>query len=341
MWRAGRSRPSTDLMRIGSVVNFVTRSPENGPALDLVAEGGTHDENRFSLSGSDSDARLGNCRIAVRVFSPMARCRIRDYRNDNGFLSGEHRWYTQSLFLFGNFNTNDVGEPGPYGSNPLGLYPGLDLISRSKNNTPTAGLHYQNDFTSDARLDITAGFYLNNSFYISPYGDSFNKDIRGYSDARGTFRVLPFWTLATGFTFAREEMENTFVTDTNADIFPLRRDNEGIYLDNHFAFANKFFLNTGLREELFQTFAVPADADNVPARPFFPARDYSRLNPRISGAYLIEPNMRLHASYGYRNSSAGRKRSGVHQQSGSQAGAHGKLRYRHRAALLQKPVFAR
>src|ERR1035438_9981457 len=38
---------------IGSVVNFVTRSPENGPALDIVAEGGTHDENRFAISGSD------------------------------------------------------------------------------------------------------------------------------------------------------------------------------------------------------------------------------------------------------------------------------------------------
>ena len=281
---------------IGSVVNFVTRSPENGPSLDFVAEGGTHDENRFGLSGSFLTHGWG---LAGSVSSLLTNGPVQnsDYRNENVFLSGEHRWYTQSLFLFGNFNTNDVGEPGPYGSNPLGLYPGPDLISRSKNNTPAVGLHYQNDFTSAARLDITAGFYLNNSFYISPYGDSFNKDIRGYSDARGTFRVLPFWTLATGFTFAREEIENTFVTDTNADIFPLRRDNEGIYLDNHFAFANKFFLNAGLREELFQTFALPADADNVPARPFFPARDYSRLNPRISGAYLIEPNMRLHASY--------------------------------------------
>ena len=36
---------------LGSVVNFVTRSPENGPALDVIAEGGTHDENRFAVSG--------------------------------------------------------------------------------------------------------------------------------------------------------------------------------------------------------------------------------------------------------------------------------------------------
>ena len=158
---------------IGSVVNFVTRSPENGPSLDIVAEGGTHDENRFAVSGSILEHGWG---FAGSVSSLLANGPVQnsDYRNDNIFLSAEHRWYTQSLFIFGNFNSNNVGEPGPYGSDPKGLYPGLDLISRSKNNTPTAGLHYQNDFTAKLRLDITAGFFLNNSFYISPYGGSFN-----------------------------------------------------------------------------------------------------------------------------------------------------------------------
>jgi len=36
---------------IGSVVNFVTRSPENGPSLDIVAEGGTHEEIRLQSAG--------------------------------------------------------------------------------------------------------------------------------------------------------------------------------------------------------------------------------------------------------------------------------------------------
>src|SRR5580698_1720457 len=238
---------------IGSVVNFVTRSPENGPALDIVAEGGTHDENRFAISGSFLTHGWG---LAGSLSSLLTNGPVQnsDYRNDNIFLSGERRWYTQSLFVFGNFNSNNVGEPGPYGSNPLGYFPGLDLISRSKNNTPTGGLHYQDDFTSSVRLDVTAGFSLNNSFYISPFGDSFNKDIRPYGDARGTWRVFRFWTLAGGFAFAREEMKNTFVADSNSNPFDLRRDNEGIYLDNHFSLLkNKLFLNAGLREELYQT----------------------------------------------------------------------------------------
>jgi outer membrane cobalamin receptor len=277
---------------IGSVVNFVTRSPENGPALDIVAEGGTHAENRFAVSGSFLTHGWG---LAGSLSSLLTNGPVQnsDYRNDNIFLSGEHRWYTQSLFVFGNFNSNNVGEPGPYGSNPVGLFPGLDLISRSKNNTPTGGLHYQDDFTGNVRLDVTAGFALNNSFYISPYGDSFNKDIRPYGDARGTWRVFPFWTLAGGFAFAREEMKNTFVEDVNSNLFDLRRDNEGIYLDNHFSLLkNKLFLNAGLREELYQTGSIPTET------PAIPAHDYSRLNPKISGAYLLQKNERLHASYG-------------------------------------------
>ncbi len=283
---------------IGSVVNFITRSPENGPALDIIAEGGTHFENRFAVSGSvlEHGWGLAASLSSLRDNGPVANS---DYRNDNIFLSGEHRWYTQSLYLFGNFTSNDVGEPGPYGSNPQGLYAGLDLISRSKDNTPTGGLHYQDDFTANVRLDITAGFSLNNSFYASPFGDSFNKDLRPYGDVRGTWRIASWWTFAEGFAFAREEMRNTYVTDSNSNGFLLRRDNEGIYIDNHFSFFRKLFINAGLREEVFETAPIPADINVYPSgRPAFAARTVSRLNPKISGAYLLPHNVRFHASYG-------------------------------------------
>ena len=282
---------------IGSVVNFETRSPENGPAIDFVTEGGTHDENRDALSGSFLVHGWG---LAGSISSLLTNGPVQNthYRNDDGFLSAEHRWYTQSLFVFGNFNSNDVGEPGPYGSNPKGYFPGLDTISRSSNNTSTGGLHYQDDFTSNVRLDVTAGFFLNNSLYISPYGPSFNKDLRPYGDARETWTVFPWWTLAGGFAFEREEMKNTFVTDSSSNLFPLRRDNEGIYLDNHFAFLGKLFLNLGAREEVFQQFFIPGDENNFPPRPDFAARGYNKFNPRIAGAYLLRPDLRLHASFG-------------------------------------------
>jgi outer membrane cobalamin receptor len=283
---------------IGSVVNFVTRSPANGPSLDVLAEGGTHDENRVSVSGSDMIHGWG---AAGSLSSLLTNGPVRnsDYRNDNIFLSLEHRWYTQNLFTFGDFDSNNVGEPGPFGSNPQGLYPGIDLISRSKNNTSAYGAHYQNDLTETVRLDVTTGFFLNNSFYISPYGDSFNKDIRVYGEARGTWKATSFWTLAGGFAFEREELKNTYISTTDGYVFPFRRDREGIYLENRLTFFRKLFINAGLREEVYETPFIPGDANVYPnGRPNFPARTDSRLNPKISGVYMLQPTVRLHASYG-------------------------------------------
>ncbi|MEP6716089.1 MAG: TonB-dependent receptor plug domain-containing protein, partial [Terriglobia bacterium] len=105
---------------IGSAINLVTRMPEDGPALDLVAEGGTHAENRFAVSGSDlwHNWGLAGSLSSLLDNGPVPNA---DYRNDNIFLSLQHRWRTQNFYAFGNFNSNEVGEPGPYGSNPQKL----------------------------------------------------------------------------------------------------------------------------------------------------------------------------------------------------------------------------
>ena len=280
----------------GSVVNFVTRSPDNGPALDFVAEGGTHNENRFALSGSGLVKGWG---LAASASSLLANGPVRndDTRSDDGFLSLQHRWYTQSLFVFGNFNSNDTGEPGPYGSNPKGYYSGLDLVSRSRNNTSAYGLHYQNDFTDSLRLDVTGGVFLNNSSYMSSYGFSYNKDLRLYGEPRATYKVNKWWTLAGGFAFDREELRNTYVTSSGQN-FLLRRDTEGIYLENRLALNQKLFVNIGAREEIIRTPTIPGEPGGYPPRPAFAASTVKKTNPKISGAYQLDGVTRLHASYG-------------------------------------------
>ncbi|MDP9170869.1 MAG: TonB-dependent receptor, partial [Acidobacteriota bacterium] len=158
---------------------------------------------------------------------------------------------------------------------------------------------YQDDFSDKLRADVFAGFNLNNSFYQSPYGGSYNKDIRGYGEARGTYTINKYWTAAAGFAFTREEMKNTFVTDSSFRSFLLRRDNEGIYLENRIAlFQNRLYLNAGLREEVYRTPLVPANPFGFPARPLFPARTDTKLNPKISGSYSLDAATRLHASFG-------------------------------------------
>lgn len=281
---------------LGSVVSINTRSPGNGPALDFVAEGGTHAENRFALSGGTMLSRGWG--IAGSFSSLLANGPVQnsDYRNDSGLLALDRRWRTQKLSLFGNFMSNDVGEPGPYGSNPVGLYGGIDLISRSKNNTSTYGAHYSNELASNLRIDLMAGIFWNNNLYLSPYGPSFNKDLSGNGEARATYTVNKVWSAAVGVAFHREEMRNSYVNTTDGADFLLRRDDVSEYFENRFTIG-RFYLNAGVRSESYRMPIVPGNAFGFPPRPEFPARTDTKISPKISGAYLAMPGTRIHASY--------------------------------------------
>jgi outer membrane cobalamin receptor len=282
---------------LGSVVSFETRSPTSGPALDLVAEGGTHAENRFALSGEAMLARNWGLAASFSSLNSNGAVLNSDYRNYNGLLALDHRWRTQKLSLFGNFDSNDVGEPGPYGSNPQGYFSGLDLISRSKNNTSVYGVHYNNDLTDHLRIDLMGGIFWNNNLYISPYGPSFNKDLTVNGEGRITYAVSKAWTIAGGYVFRREEMRNTYVNTTDGSSFLLRRDDNSEYLENRLTLG-RLFVNVGVRADSYTTPLIPGNAFGFPPRPDFPARTDVKVSPKISAAYVVRPGTRIHASYG-------------------------------------------
>ena len=280
-----------------SVVSFETRAPESGPALDFVAEGGTHAENRVSVSGETMLTRGWGIAASFSNLLGNGPVQNSDYRNNSGLLAIDHRWHTQKLSIFGNFDSNNVGEPGPYGSNPVGLFSGLDLISRSKNNTSTYGVHYTDELSSNLRIDLLGGIFWNNSLYLSPFGTSFNKDLSGNAEARATYALSKVWTVAGGFVFHREEMRNTYVNTTDGADFLLRRDDVSEYLENRLTFGH-IYINLGVRSETFQMPFVPGNAFGFPARPDFPARTDTEVSPKLSAAYLVKPGTRLHGSYG-------------------------------------------
>lgn len=274
------------------VVSFVTRSPENGPRLDLVAEGGTYGERRFAISGSGLVKGIGISGSLSRLDynGPVQNS---DFMNENVFLNVTKKWTHQSISAFGNYDANDTGEPGPYGSNPLHLYSGIDTVSRSRNYFSDYGLHYQIDLTPSVRQEFFGSFFLNNSPYISPYGYSYNKDIRGQAEERTSWNVAKYWTMAAGFVFAREEMKNTYITDASSRNYPLRRDEEGLYWDNQFQIGRHFYLNAGVRADFFQQPLIPP----TQYRATLPAQDYFRVNPKVSAAYMMGA-ARLHGSFG-------------------------------------------
>jgi outer membrane receptor protein involved in Fe transport len=275
------------------VINFVTRQPDQGPNLDVLAEGGTYRERRFGAGGGARVAGFGFAASASRLDDdgPVANS---DYHNRNLVLSVIRRFGRHSIAFHGNVDSNNVGEPGPWGSDPAHTFTGIDLVSRSRNNFSDYAAHYQIDISPRAREEILGSFFLNNNGYTSAYGFSFNKDLRGQAESRTIVNVTRWYTAAFGAAGALEEIRNTYITDASFSAFPIRRNDTAVYLENRLVFGGRLFVNLGARGEFIRTGAIPADGYT---RPYFPAQTIGTANPKVAAAY-VRGRTRLHTSFG-------------------------------------------
>ena len=276
------------------VVDFITKQPGASPQLDVLAEGGTYGEHRFGVTGSGTVGGFGILASASRIDTD-GPVRNSDYRNENALLNIGRRFGRQSFSVHALFDSNAVGEPGPWGSNPKGVFTGIDTISREKNNFGEYGGHYAIDISGRVRQELFGSFFVDNSGYTSPFGFSYNKDLRGQGEARTIVSVTRHYVAAFGFVAGREDVKNTYISDAGFESFPIKRTDLAGYLENRFEIGGKLFLNAGVRVEWIRTPSIPTDGFS---RPLFPQNTVSRANPKLSAAYLPAQNTRFHASFG-------------------------------------------
>jgi outer membrane receptor protein involved in Fe transport len=276
------------------VIDFVTRKPEASPEIELLAEGGSYDERRFGIAASGMLAGFGIAASASRIDDDGLAAN-NDYRNEDLMLNVTRRFGRQSFGFHGDFDSNDVGEPGAYGSDPKHTFTGIDLVSRAKNSFSDYAAHYEADLSARVRQEVNGSFFLDNNSFRSPLGFSFNKDVRGQAEARTIVSVARHYTAALGVSLGREEVKNTFITDSSFQNFPIRRDEVAVYLENRFEIGGRLFLNAGVRGEFFRTPSIPTDGF---FRPLFPQSSISRANPKVAATYVLAPGTRAHGSFG-------------------------------------------
>jgi outer membrane receptor protein involved in Fe transport len=218
-----------------------------------------------------------------------------DYRNEDVLLNLARRFGRHSLSMHGYFDSSEVGEPGPWGSNPQHIFTGIDTISRAKNNFSQYGAHYEADLSPRVRQELFGSFFLYNSGFQSQYGFSFNKDLRGQGEARTIVSVSRHDTASFGVTGGHEEVKNSFITDAGFSTFPIERNEIAVYAENRYEVDGRLFLSAGARAEFFRTPAIPSDGFS---RPLFPESNISRVNPKLAAAYVAGQTTRLHASFG-------------------------------------------
>jgi outer membrane cobalamin receptor len=286
------------------VINIVSRSGDGPPRFTALAEGGSYATRRFATGGSGLTKGLSWSYNLSRVDSDGV-VENDDYRNQSAFFSLGYRQGSRRQFDFHFFgNANDAGAPGPYGSDPNGLFTGIDTVSRGKQNLFGYQLGYNEQLSSRVRQITVASLATNDAFYHSIWGDSDTSNLRGIFNTRSEIAVSNTDTLVAGFEFNREQIRQTYISDSASNPFLLPRTSLGYFVENRWSPSNRLFLIAGFRVDNLRTHSIPADAWG--SRPFIPATSIVKVNPRISLAYIAQQGdlqgpvggTRLHGSFG-------------------------------------------
>jgi outer membrane receptor protein involved in Fe transport len=289
---------------VTGVINLVTRQGDGPPSFTALAEGGSYDTRRFATGGSGLSHGLSWSYNFSRLDSNGVAAND-NYRDQSAFLSLGYQQGSRRQLVFHFFgNANDAGAPGPYGSDPNNDFSGLDTVSRDKQNLFGCQLGDTEQFSSRVRQVTTFDFAANDYFFHSPYGDSFSDNLRGVFNTRSEITVSSRDSLAAGFEYNREQTRNTYIADSQNLPFLLPRTSLAGFVEDRWMPSRRLYVIAGARLDRLQTGALPPDAYGE--RPFIPASFVTKINPRLSVAYLardggsdaVLDGTRIHGSFG-------------------------------------------
>jgi len=284
---------------IGAVVQILTR--EGGPpGIGGVLEAGGQDTRRVALTSSGS---VGRWRFGVSAqqlssagytgIAPATGERVTndDSRFRNASVSAG--WHTPGgpdLRVDALFAADDRGFPGPYGSNPIGAYPGVDRVSRGATTTSQFGARIALPLSQSARPVrqlFQFGYTNSNDDFTSLYGLSQSGTRRLSARAQTDFTFGIPVGVSAGVELQRERATSTFVTGTAAGPIPIDRLIVGGFAEARYQLADRFSGAAGVRVEYIRRDQLEASPDPFSARPPFGTDTVVSVNPRVSVAYML------------------------------------------------------
>ncbi len=120
---------------VAGVINIVSTRGDGQPHFDFLGEGGNLGTWRIATGGAGLNHGVNWAYNLSRLDSNGAVLND-DFENQSSFLSFGYSRSPRRQFnvhFFG--DASNVGNPGPYGSDPDHLFPGIDAVARFKNGT--------------------------------------------------------------------------------------------------------------------------------------------------------------------------------------------------------------
>jgi outer membrane cobalamin receptor len=293
---------------VAGVIDIVSETGDGPPHFSFLGEGGSYSTRHLAAGGGGLTRGFSWAYNLSRLDSDGVVPNDY-YHNQSSYFSIGYSRSPKRQFTFHFFgNANSAGSPGPYGSDPDHFFPGIDTVSRDKQNHFAYQANYSEQFTSRLKQVFSVSVAPDRSYFISPFGDSFLKNLRVAANTHGEVTVSGKDLFVYGFEYNHEQIQNSFITDANNTAFVLPRASHAYFAENRWHPVRRWFLTTGLRIDDLRTDSLPPQTQ-PPAqgsRPFIPASSVVKLNPRIAASYLLceAPSddsvgaTRLHGSFG-------------------------------------------
>ncbi len=291
---------------IAGAINLVTVPGEGSPQFDFSGEGGSYDYYRLTTGGEGLTHGFGWSYNFSRV-STNGPVIDDSYWNNTSFVSLSYSRSPRRKIVAHFFG--DAGSdmnPGPWGSDPDLLYPGLgNEFSTSFQHQNLFGYQaseteqVSSNFTQVSTVSVATDRFF---FPSSVFGNSFTDNLRLVANTRSEITFSPKDVLVAGFEYDRETFNNSFVTNEAGSPFTLPRDSYAFFAENRWNPGSRWFLSTGVRVDVINTGSLATDGFS---RPFLPAASVTEADPRISAAFLARQSddgffgiTRIHSSFG-------------------------------------------
>jgi outer membrane cobalamin receptor len=287
---------------IGGVIRIVTRT--GGPARgDVSVEGGSFGTRRAAASTSGTAGPwswgAGVDGLASNGFNGRSSATGERIENDDYARTeagGNGGWRNAAGALARGdvrFEHDDRGFPGPFGSNPAGIYSGIDTKSRGTNDRWSASIGGALPVGARVRThgqiawnNIDGDFVAASAF--SPTGTSVSESGSRRLSARAQtdVAIAKGLDLSAGIELQRERVTSTYITDDSGPI-PIKRQVIGYFGEARWAKAERLFVTGGIRLDDIRRDAVAPLNDQFSPRPAMPADSVLSADPRIAAAYYI------------------------------------------------------
>ena len=284
---------------IGAVVQILTRDG-GPPSVGGVLETGGEATRRLAVtsSGSFGAWRFGASaqQVSSAGYTGIAPATGERVTNDDSQFrnaSASVGWHTPGgpdLRIDALVSADDRGFPGPYGSNPIGEYPGVDRVSRGATTTTQVGARIAFPLSGPAhpvRQLFQLGYMNSNDDFKSLYGLSQSGTQRLSARAQTDITISNPVGLSAGVELQREQATSTYITGTTAGPVPIHRLIVGSFGEARYQLADRFSASAGVRAEYIRRDQLEASPNPYLPRPPFGTDTVVSVNPRLSAAYVL------------------------------------------------------